>query len=303
MSPELLAKAGTLVAIIVLGLVVKRLGWVKESDFLTLSTIALRITLPCALATSFNTFEIRPARLSIALVGFMIMAITAAVAFLLEVRRGSRAQALAVLNSPGVNIGLFAIPYVSTFIGPEAVLVASLFDVGNALATAGLAYVWGVSLTAERKPTIGGAIAKLFRSPVFVTYLALVTMRLLGITLPPLVIGFTSLVGGANTFVAMFMIGVGLSLTWDRRRYATAARLLAYRYATFAVLGVAMWLWAPLPAADKIVIAMLLGGPLAAMSSGFTAEAGLDVRTSTLVTSTSVLVAIVAMPTLLALLS
>lgn len=300
---DLLVRAASLIAIIALGLVARRLGWVRESDFGTLSTIVLRITLPCALITSFNSFEVGPERLVIVAAGFVAMAIPQFIAFALEARRGRRGQALAVLNTAGLNIGLFAIPYLSAFLGPEAILVASLFDVGNALACIGLAYAWSMSLASQGEGRhLRRAARAVFSSPLFLTYLCLMAMRLLDLTLPDPVIVFTSTVGAANTFLAMFMIGVGLNLTWDSTRYATASRLLAYRYATFALIGVALWLWLPVPRADKVVMVMLLGAPIAAMMSGFTAEARLDVRTATLVASVSVVVAIVAIPALLALL-
>ena len=55
---EIAAKAASLILIIVIGYVIKRIGWVSAADFPKFSKIVLRITLPCALITSFNTFDI-----------------------------------------------------------------------------------------------------------------------------------------------------------------------------------------------------------------------------------------------------
>ena len=57
-----------------------------------------------------------------------------------------------------------------------------------------------------------------------------------------------------------------------------------------------VWFFLPVPVEVKVPICLLLCAPVAAMEAGFTAEAGLDVEASALITSVSVLIAIVAMP-------
>jgi len=52
------------------------------------------------------------------------------VGFVVGRRRGTQAQAFGVLNVGSYNIGLFAIPYVSSFLGPASIVYASVFDVG-----------------------------------------------------------------------------------------------------------------------------------------------------------------------------
>lgn len=296
---ELLVTALTLIAIIALGYGVKCIGWLRASDFTTLSIIALRITLPCALITSFDRFEMRPGLLWLTLFGFCAVMAGQGATWLLERRRGARAQAFGILNVGSFNIGLFAIPYVGAFLGPEAIVVASMFDIGNALAGAGVAYAWGLGLASGRRASVVSFVRRIFSSPVFVTYLALVIMGLLGLHFPGPVLQFTGTVGAANTFVAMFMIGVGLELVLDRRSYRDALRFLATRWTVMAAVAVVLWFVLPFDPASKAILLALLTAPMAAMTSGFTAEAGLDVRVSTFMTTVSVLVAIVAMPLIL----
>ena len=66
----ILLKAATVVLIIAVGYVIKRLGWVATQDFPIFSRIVLRITLPCALAVSFDTFDLTPSLLFIAVLAF-----------------------------------------------------------------------------------------------------------------------------------------------------------------------------------------------------------------------------------------
>lgn len=299
---EVLTKAGILVAIIAIGYGIKRLGWLKESDFGTLSIIALRLTLPCALIVSFDRFTIRLDMLFLALFGFGVVSLGQAYIWLTERRRGPKAQGFGMLNNT-YNIGLFTIPYVGAFLGPEAIIAAAMFDVGNALAGAGTGYAGGMALARGVRPSPLGFLKTLASSAVFMTYLIVAAIGIIGWKLPAPVIGFAEVVGGANTFVAMLMIGVGLQLVLDKTAYKEALRHLLGRWLISGIGIAVLWLAMPFSHTEKAVVTAILMAPMAAMSSGFTAEAGLSVRVSVFMTTVTVLLAIVAMPVTLALLS
>jgi len=112
------------------------------------------------------------------------------------------------------------------------------------------------------------------------------------------VITFTATVGAANPFLAMLMIGIGLELRLHRNKYLAAARHLAVRYAFSTVVGVACWMLLPLPAEARVVLVMLMFAPIASMVPGFTGKAGLDVELSAFMASVTLVIGIVAMPTL-----
>ena len=297
---EMLGTAGILVAIIAVGYGFKRLGWLAESDFGPLSIIALRLTLPCALIVSFDRFTIRLDMLLLALFGFGVVSVGQVYIWIAERRRGAKAQGFGMLNNT-YNIGLFAIPYVGAFLGPEGIIVAAMFDVGNALAGAGTGYAGGMALARGVRPSPLGLLKTLASSAVFMTYLVVAGIGIIGWKLPRPVIGFAEIVGGANTLVAMLMIGVGLQLVLDKTAYKAALRYLLGRW-VISGLGIAvLWLAMPFTQTEKAVVTAVLLAPMAAMSSGFTSEAGLDVRVSVFMTTVTVLVAIVAMPLVLAL--
>lgn len=289
-------RAAVLVAIIALGYAAKRVGWVRASDFGVLVAIVLRVTLPCALATAFNEFTVPPRLLVLSLLGAGVIGLQQAVVLVLERRRGREAQAFGVLNVPSYNIGLFAIPYASAFVGPGAILTVVLFDIGNALAVSGVGLGLALALTHPGRTPWASLLRAVATSPVFVTYVVLLVLRLADVSLPGPVLAFTSLVGGANTFLAMFMIGVGLEIVLPRHRYAEAWRHLALRYAFALGLALVTWFVLPFDREVAVVLCLLYFAPIASMVPGFTAQAGLDVPTSAFMTSVSVGVAVVAMP-------
>lgn len=296
---EVLVQAMVIVAIIALGHILKRVGWLKASDFTPLSIIAIRVTLPCALITNFDAFEVHSGLLWFSAFGLAVVLLGQGVTFLVESRRGRQAQAFGVLNVPNYNIGLFVIPYLAAVMGPQAIVVASMFDIGNALGAAGIGYAGGLSLASGTRPKLSRFVRTIFSSPVFVTYLIMLTLGLAQIRLPAPVIAFTSTVGAANTFMAMIMIGVGLELAMDRDAIAAASRYLVTRWVVAGAAIAVVWLVLPLSPPDKATLTLVLVAPMAAMVSGFTREAGLDVRVSTFMQTVTVLVALVAMPAVL----
>lgn len=296
---EIAARALSLVAIVGIGLGIKRLGWVTKDHFGLFAKLVLGVTLPCALFTSFNDYHLDRALLGLTALGLVVNVVQQGIGYLLASRRGRREQAFTVLNSGTYNIGAFATPYLSGFMGPHAMIYSSLFDIGNAVASAGIGYGWGMALAGEPGSHRWRDTARtLAASPVFVTYIALLLLKLFDLRLPDLLITFTSTVGAANPFLAMLMIGIGLELRLRRSKYVAAARHLAVRYAFSIAAAVVCWTLLPLPAEARVVLVMLLFAPIASMVPGFTGKAGLDVELSAFLTSVTLVIGIIAMPSL-----
>lgn len=296
---EIIARALSLVAIVGIGLGIKRLGWASKDDFALFARLVLSITLPCALLTSFNDYHLEYALLGLTLLALVLNTAQQLIGYLLAARDGRRAQAFAVLNSGSYNIGAFTTPYLAGFVGPQAMVYSTLFDIGGAVSAAGVSYSWGMALASDRGRHGWREVARILAtSPVLVTYVVVLVLRLLDLRLPAPVLTFTSVVGAANPFLAMLMIGIGLELRLHRSKYAAAARMLAVRYAFATVAAVACWHLLPLPADARLVVVMVLFAPIASMMAVFTGRAGLDVELSALMTSVSILVAIVVMPAL-----
>ena len=298
---EIAAKAASLILIIVIGYVIKRIGWVSAADFPKFSKIVLRITLPCALITSFNTFDITSNLLFLTAIGLLANLILQITGYLVNQRKGGIAQAFGIINLGSYNVGAFAMPYIAGLMGPQSIIFASLFDVGNSFGAAGIGYGWSRSVADEKqKTTLGGFLKLMFLSPLFDTYLILLLMRLLGLQLPDEVITFTSTVGGANTFLAMLMIGIGLELGLDAHRFKLAFKYLAIRYGFALIFSILTVLFLPVSMVVKTILCMLFFSPIASMATGFTDEAGGDVETSAFMNSVSILIGIFALPLVLA---
>ena len=141
----ILLKAGSYIAVIILGFVLRRIGFFDEHAFPVISRIVVKVTLPAALIANAVGREFDPQLLILVLLGFGGGVVYMALGYLLNRKRGKDAQAFEILNIPGYNIGTFALPFTQSFLGATGVLATSLFDVGNAFICLGGAY--GVAAT------------------------------------------------------------------------------------------------------------------------------------------------------------
>ncbi|MFZ2165144.1 MAG: hypothetical protein WAV45_06745, partial [Propionibacteriaceae bacterium] len=207
---DILVKALALIAIIGIGLGIKRLGWARTEDVGLFAKLVLRVTLPCALASAFNDFTITASLLVLSALGLVVNLIQQTTGYLMG--RTAEERAFGVLNVNSYNMGAFATPYLAGFMGPQTIVYSAMFDVGNALGAAGVGYAWSSSLARGARLTPWQFLRLMFSSVIFDVYLFLVIMRLFDLHLPAPILTFTSLVGSANTFLAMLMIGIGLEL-------------------------------------------------------------------------------------------
>lgn len=293
-----------LAAIVAIGYTFRRVGWVKSSDVGIFSKILMYATLPALIITSFNSTVIDPSLFLVTAVGALVILIQMVTGFLLLGRSaGKRERVFALLNSGNYNIGNFAVPFLTTLVGPTAVVTASMFDVSQGILMAGIGYAAAMAISRGKRITLGTIIVEAFRNPIMVTYLVMITLRMLDITLPDGIIDFTARIGGANTFVSLFMLGVALELRLDRDSYARAIRHLGVRYAFAAVFSVLVWILVPLEPEFKVPLMMLLWAPIASLAPALTAEAGGDFRLSSFVTATSTVLSMLVMPLVMVLLT
>lgn len=296
---DILARACCFVAIIVLGYVLRKVRFFKEEDFQVLSKIVLKITLPAAIVSSFAGKEINAGMLAISLIGLGGGLIYMGLAFVLNRRAGKEQQAFEVLNTSGYNIGNFTMPFVQSFLGPMGVITTSLLDVGNAFVCLGGAYSIASIIKGKGAFSIKTIGKALVRSVAFDSYVVMVTLTLLNISLPGPVISFAQIVGNANAFMAMLMIGVGFKLSGDRSQTGTILRILTVRYSVAALLALGCYFLLPLPLEMRQALVILVFSPIASACPAFTHNLDGDVGLASAVNSISIVCSITFIVSLL----
>lgn len=289
----ILTRAGSFVAIIVLGYVLKKIGLFKQEDFTVLSKVVIRITLPAAIVTSFAGKEIDPAMLAIVLLGMgggILYILTALIA---NARSDKERKAFEVLNLPGYNIGNFTMPFVQSFLGPTGVIVTSLFDTGNAFVCLGGSF----GVASMVKDGTGFSFSRIFKalskSVPFLTYILMVVMNLVYIGVPGPVLQFAQIIANGNAFLAMFMIGVGFNLSGDTSQTGRILKILGMRYGIAAVLALCFYFLPPFELEARQALVILAFSPIGSAVPPFTAELKGDVGLSSAINSMSIVISIV----------
>ena len=289
---DILTRAGSFIAIIVLGYLLKKIGVFREEDFGILSKICIRITLPAAIITSFAGKEIDPAMLSLLLIGIGCGVVYVALGFVLNLRRSRDQQAFEMLNLAGYNIGCFTMPFAQSFLGPVGVITTSLFDSGNAFICLGGAFGAAASVKEGRGFDFKRIFKALSRSVPFVTYLIMVAMNLARIPVPGMVVECAGIIGGANSFMAMFMIGVGFKLAGDRTQIGAMVRVLGVRYGVTAILAAVFYFLLPFSLEVRQTLVILVFSPIGSAVPPFTGELGGDVGLSSAINSLAIVISI-----------
>jgi len=290
---DILMRAGSFVAIIFLGLFLRKIGFFRQEDFSVLSKIVIRITLPCAIITSFSGKTIDPAMLSLTLMAIGCGFLYIAIGFFTNIRKSREKRAFEMLNLPGYNIGTFVIPFVQSFLGPQGVLAVSLFDTGNAVICLGGAY----SLAAMVKDGSGFSVMRIVKalgkSVPFVCYISMLLVNLLSLQVPAFILSFAGIGSNANAFMAMLMIGVGFKLEANRDQIGTVVRLLSIRYGVAFVLSLLCYNLLPFALEVRQALVILLCSPIGSAVPGFTEELKGDVGLSSAMNSIAIVISIV----------
>lgn len=295
---DILIRAGCFVAIIILGFVLRQVGFFDEHSFPVLSKTVLRITLPAAIITSFSGKEIDPSLLSLALISLAACAVAIGLAFLLN-RNDRDQKAFEIINLSGYNIGNFTLPFVQSFLGPAGVITTSLFDVGNAAICLGTSH----SIAALVKEGRGFSLKKiglsLLKSVPIMTYFIMVILGLLHIRLPSPLISCAEIIGNANPFLAMLMIGVGFKIEVKGSQIKKILRILVVRYALAAATALACWFLLPFDLVVRRTLLILVFSPIPASAPAFVGDLKGDVGMASAVNSFSIIISIVTIVALL----
>lgn len=296
---QILIKAGCYIAIIILGILLRRIGFFKESDFSVLSKIVIRVTLPAALIVNAATRDFSPELLFLSLLGLGGGILYMAVGWFVSRKASKEQQAFDILNHAGYNIGVFVIPFTQSFLGTAGVMTASIFDVGNAFVCLGGAYGAAAAIKDGNGFDMKRVLKALSVSVPFLVHIGTLLMNLLHIPFPAPVVECAGIIANANAFLAMLMIGIGFKLTLEKAKLTRLFRALAIRYGIAAILGLCYWFLLPFDRVIRLTLVILAVSPIGSAVPGFTDDLGGDVGLSCTINSMTILISIITIVVLL----
>lgn len=291
---EVLMKAGSFVAVIIMGNLLRRAGFFKDEDFYVLSKIVLRITLPAAIISNFSGIDLKPSMLVMTLLGFGGGILYISMAFIMSIGKKREEWAFNTMNLPGYNIGNFTMPFAQGFLGPMGVVATSLFDTGNAFICLGGSYSAAVMIKEKNtRFSILPVMKTLLKSVPFDAYLLMTVLSLLHVALPAPITTFTGVIGNANAFMAMLMIGVGFKLNGDSSQLGKIVKILAARYSAAIALALIFYFLLPFSMEYRQALTILALSPMSSAAPAFTGNLNSDVGLASAANSISVVISTV----------
>ena len=293
-----LSKAIAFVLIILIGYICKRRGVFAPTDYQLVSKIVLNITLPCAVISSFAHFQLDLSLLAAVALGLSGNCVMLFVALMLTRREMLAAKIFYIFSLAGYNIGCFTLPFAQAFLTPFAVVALCMFDVGNSIMCTGMTYALTASCIGyadghKDRFSMKSIAEKLLHSAPFVVYISMLILSLVGVQFPKSVYTFTDIVGAANPFLSMLMIGMMFEIKLDKQAMGYVKELFSVRYLTSLACAGAFIYFAPFKQEVNYVIALAFMAPCTIIGPIFVEKLGGNVQLASLFNSMTIITSVI----------
>ena len=293
-----LSKAIAFVLIILIGYMCKRRGVFAPTDYQLVSKIVLNITLPCAVISSFAHFQLDLSLLAAVALGLSGNCVMIFVALMLTRRETLAAKIFYIFSLAGYNIGCFTLPFAQAFLTPFAVVALCMFDVGNSIMCTGMTYALTASCIGyadghKDRFSMKSIAEKLLHSAPFVVYISMLLLALAGVQFPKSVYTFTDIVGAANPFLSMLMIGMMFEIKLDKQAMGYVKELFSVRYLISLACAGAFIYFAPFKQEVNYVIALAFMAPCTIIGPIFVEKLGGNVQLASLFNSMTIIISVI----------
>lgn len=290
---ELIVSCLGCIAAIALGYLMKRFGVLSAEDRKPLNRIITHVTLPCAVLCGAGNLVLDWQVGILVFVGFSGAMLMLLATNLLTRRLPPPERSFYLISCGAFNVGCFTIPFIQSFIAPQYLVFAFAFDAGNALMATNGTYITACSLTGQNRDD-GSFFRRLLSSLPFDTYIVILALSMLHISIPKPVIELLSIGAKANPFLAMFVIGVMLEFHFDKASLIKTSRIVAIRLCFGAAMCAAVCLL-PLDEHVKKLLCVCLFAPISSMAPIFIDAMGGDTSLSSFAFSCSTIASILLM--------
>lgn len=263
--------------IIGLGYFLKKIRLLEKQAGDMLAKIVVNLTLPAMLLSASNGLVMDDSMLIYIILGLLCNVFMLAVSSVLTKKNAPVIRGAAAMSCAGIDVGNFVLPFVLKFFPGAGIMMINSFNIGNTVMNNGVDFVVASELAAgKQKFGIKDVAKKLFSSVTFDTYILIIFMTCFKLALPERVIQIVDVIGNANIFIVMLMIGLKLEFgakenTEEER--STVRRIFVARYLGAVCMSVLTWLL-PLPVLGKIVVTMAYFGPPTTASNAYARRLG-----------------------------
>lgn len=297
---NVLLKAFAFIFVIFLGYFLKKKNFYSINDSKFVNKTVINIILPSAIISSFGNFQKDNSLFLLVFIGLFCNIVLVFLGYLFSKNKDNNLKALYMLNFSGYNIGAFTLPFIQNFLGPLGVVAICMFDVGNSISCTGGSYAVTSAVINTNKESFSfyNSIKKLFSSIPFVTYILMLLLVSLNIKIPQPILSITSLIGAANGFMAMLMIGLMFEIKFKWEYISKALFILGVRYLISIICVIIFYNFIPIAFPLKQALIIGVFAPISALSSVFTEKCGADSGLASFTSSLSIIFSIIIMTSL-----
>lgn len=139
---------------------------------------------------------------------------------------------------------------------------------------------------------------RMLKNPPLIAYVTMCLLTLVGIRLPCGLVDFISPMASANAFMAMMMIGLLFRFDARKEQLKSTLEILILRVIFAAVFGAACYFLLPFSSEIRQAIALVVFGPIAAISPAYVGECGGDEGLASCINSISIVISLILMTSL-----
>ena len=274
---DILFNTFTYILIIGLGYFLKRIHMFGKDAGDLLAKIVVNLTLPAMLLSASNGLVMDSSMFVYIILGILCNVIMLGVSYVLTRKNTPLLRGAAAMSCAGIDVGNFVLPFVLKFFPGPGILMINSFNIGNTIMNNGGDFVFASKLAAgDQKFGIKDMVKRLFSSVTFDTYILIILMSCLGWALPQRVVQIVDIIGNANIFIVMLMIGLKLEFGSEEstaEEKSTLKRIFIARFAGAACMAAVTWLL-PIPTLGKIIATMAYFGPPTTASNAYARKLG-----------------------------
>jgi malate permease and related proteins len=196
----------------IIGALLRSFGLASRDQGAFLFRIVLYVTLPALVFLAIANAELTGRAILLPVCAFMINVVcTIGAMIYARALKLENRQAGAVVLGAGITNMLFVFPFVLATLGQAALAEAILFDLGNAVFVATVAYSLALYFGERSAGTVTAFLFKTLRSPIFLAVSLAIIVNISDWPVPETVVDILSPLGRATIPLVLIAIGVSFS--------------------------------------------------------------------------------------------
>jgi predicted permease len=197
----------------VIGILLRSFGLADREQSAFLFRIILYVTLPALVFLAIADAELTRRTVLLPVLCFVINLVCTfvAIVYARTANLDDRHAGTLILGA-GITNMLFVFPFVLATLGRAALAEAILFDLGNAVFVATVAYSLAIRFGKSRVATVTSFLFKTLRSPIFLAVAAGIVANILDWSVPEIAKEILSPLGAATIPLVLIAIGISFSI-------------------------------------------------------------------------------------------